>query len=309
MKWIKKGLIFKSDDIKSNFIKSHTQIPTVLVLEDRLRIYFATRPKLGLSITTFLDVDIKNPKEILYIHDKPILELGEHGMFDEHGIMPNFIYKENDEYFLHYVGWSRRKSIPYSNWMGIAKSLDNGKTFSKLYKGPFLDRTKDEIYSSTGTWLVKEKELYHLYYARGTSWIKKNNKYEHQYNIVYAFSNDGIDFHHTNQEIFKRRQRLESSTRPTVIKRNNIYHMWFCYRGVEDFRDGKDAYRIGYAYSEDLESWIRDDSKAGIDVSIKGWDSKMIAYPYVVETKYGTYMFYNGNGFGQTGFGYAILEE
>ena len=36
---------------------------------------------------------------------------------------------------------------------------------------------------------------------------------------------------------------------------------------------------------------------------------RMLAYPYVIQTPYGTYLFYNGNGFGQSGFGYALLEE
>lgn len=102
---------------------------------------------------------------------------------------------------------------------------------------------------------------------------------------------------------------LEATHRPSVIYKNGIYHMWFCYRGIEDFRNGSDAYRIGYAWSNDLKNWNRDDKRAGINISKEGWDSKMMAYPDVVETLYGTYMFYNGNGFGQSGFGYAVLEE
>lgn len=309
MKWLKQCRIFQAEDIPSDFIKSHAQIPTVLMLEDRLRVYIAVRPEPGLSMTTYIDLDIKNPMQILYVHEKPILELGEPGMFDEHGIMPNFIYREGNKHFLQYVGWSRRCSIPYSNWMGLAASTDEGKSFKKLFRGPFLDRTLDEVYSSTGTWMIRKDDLYHLWYARGSDWHNVNGGLEHQYNIVSATSIDGINFDHENTEIFNRKQALESSTRPTVIYKNNTYHMWFCYRGINDFRDGENAYRIGYACSKDLKTWHRDDALAGIDVSEEGWDSKMIAYPYVVETPYGIYMFYNGNGFGQSGFGYAVLEE
>ena len=85
--------------------------------------------------------------------------------------------------------------------------------------------------------------------------------------------------------------------------------MYFSFRGSNDFRDGEDAYRLGYAYSKDLKYWHRKDEETVLDLSKDGWDSKMIAYPYVVQTPYGTYLFYNGNGFGQSGFGYAILEE
>jgi hypothetical protein len=35
----------------------------------------------------------------------------------------------------------------------------------------------------------------------------------------------------------------------------------------------------------------------------------MIAYPHVVDTGYGRYLFYNGNGFGAAGFGYAVWRD
>ena len=82
--------------------------------------------------------------------------------------------------------------------------------------------------------------------------------------------------------------------------------MWFCFRGSHDFRDGADAYRIGYAHSDDLQQWHRADDRAGMPPSESGWDSTMIAYPAVVTTGGDTLMFYNGCDFGRDGFGYAI---
>ena len=46
---------------------------------------------------------------------------------------------------------------------------------------------------------------------------------------------------------------------------------------------------------------------AGIDVSESGWDSEMISYPYIVEGEGELFMFYNGNGFGRSGFGLSRL--
>ncbi|AFJ43299.1 hypothetical protein [Francisella orientalis] len=310
MKWIKKCLIFKADDIKSDFIKSHAQIPTVLVLEDRFRVYFATRPKPGLSMTTYMDLDIKDPKKILYIHDQPIFELGKDGMYDEHGVMPQSIVKYDDKVCMYIGGWSRRESIPYSNWTGLAESYDEGKTFKKVFEGPVFDRTPVELYSATGFYAMKAKNMLHAFYASGMGWIKKNNKYEEIYVIKTATSKDGVNWCRDGKQIIPTPKKCFQAThRPSVIYKNDIYHMWFCYRGVEDFRNGRDAYRIGYAWSKDLKNWNRDDERAGINISKEGWDSKMMAYPHVVETLYGTYMFYNGNGFGQSGFGYAVLEE
>jgi hypothetical protein len=68
------------------------------------------------------------------------------------------------------------------------------------------------------------------------------------------------------------------------------------------------TYRIGYAESKDGIHWERKDNEAGIDVSENGWDSEMICYPAVIKVKGKTYLFYNGNNNGVTGFGYAELE-
>ena len=53
---------------------------------------------------------------------------------------------------------------------------------------------------------------------------------------------------------------------------------------------------------------MRDDAKAGIDVSEEGWDAEMISYPHVFELDGKIYMFYLGNQVGREGFGMAELE-
>ena len=45
-----------------------------------------------------------------------------------------------------------------------------------------------------------------------------------------------------------------------------------------------------------------------IDVSLVGWDSEMIEYPFVFEHKNKRYMLYNGNHYGKTGFGIAVQK-
>ncbi len=73
------------------------------------------------------------------------------------------------------------------------------------------------------------------------------------------------------------------------------------------YRSERDSsYRIGYAESLDGIHWKREDDLAGIDVSKAGWDSEMIAYPHVVDKDGILYLFYNGNGFGQSGIGAAM---
>jgi predicted GH43/DUF377 family glycosyl hydrolase len=77
--------------------------------------------------------------------------------------------------------------------------------------------------------------------------------------------------------------------------------MWYSYRGR--------SYRIGYAESDNGIEWVRKDEEVGIDVSESGWDSEMIEYPYIFDHEGQRYMLYNGNGYGRTGIGLAVLEE
>jgi hypothetical protein len=86
--------------------------------------------------------------------------------------------------------------------------------------------------------------------------------------------------------------------------------MFFSYKYGSDFRKGDRGYRIGYASSTNLFDWIRDDSKAGIDISKQeAWDDKSIAYPHVFELDGNVYMMYLGNEVGRFGFGLAVLEN
>ncbi len=308
MLWEKKGLIFCP---KGNFgwMNSHAQVPTLLLKKKVLRVYFATRPKNNLSLTTYCDLDVKDLSKIVYIHDKPILNLGEPGTFDEFGIMPSSIVVYDGLVYLYYSGWSRGVTIPYNNYTGLAISEDGGKTFRKYSKGPVVDRTPEEIYSATSPYVMHEKGKWHMWYTSGTNWLFINNKYEHTYDLKYASSEDGILWNRNYEVAVAQKNKYEAITRPAIVKIGNIFYMWYCYRGSRSFRSGKDSYRIGLSSSSNLKNWRRIDSKSGIKKSKIGWDSKMIAYPSVVKIGGSIIMIYNGNDFGKEGFGYAILRK
>lgn len=302
--WSKKGKIFEASG-QHGWMNSHAQVPTVWKKDAQtLRIFFSTRPEPGLSMTTFIDVSAEKPSEVLYVHDRPILELGKAGAFDEHGIMPSCVMEVGTRLFMYYSGWSRCTDVPYRNFTGLAVSED-GTNFTRISEQPILTATAAEPYSATSPYMLFDRGTWHSWYCSGTAWRAVEGKLEHQYDLKLARSDDGIVWHQPGLVAIACGHDSEALTRPTVIKANDRYHMWFCYRGISDFRNGKRSYRIGYAHSSDLEHWTRDDAQAGIDVSDSGWDSLMLAYPYVIHHDDRLLMFYNGNGFGAEGMGYA----
>jgi predicted GH43/DUF377 family glycosyl hydrolase len=307
MEWAQSQFIQGLVD-KITWSNSHAQVPTLLLKEDRLRVYFATRPKKDITLTSFCDLDLNDLSKILYIHNKPILELGEAGTFDQYGIMPSSVINKDGIIYLYYSGWCRSVGVPYNNYTGVAISEDGGETFKKIFKGPILDRTRFEIFSATSPEVYYQDNIWHMWYCSGTNWHNVNGKFEHTYDLKYSSSIDGLEWKQYNKTIIHQKDEFEAITKPTVIKLNNKYHMWYCFRGTFNFRNGEDAYKIGYATSSNLIDWERNDTRSGIYLSSDGWDSKMMAYPAVIQIQDDYYMFYNGNSFGKDGFGYAKLN-
>ncbi|MBU2878008.1 hypothetical protein KO530_10035 [Aliiglaciecola lipolytica] len=311
MLWKKKGLIYKPSGEKK-WSCSHAQVPVAefIAEQDKIRIYFSTRDSLGRSLPDYLDVSAFNPQEIIYKNQSPILDLGENGTFDDCGVMPSCVVNSNGKKYLYYIGWNVRNTIPYHNAVGLAISEDDGNTFKKFSEGPLWDRDyKEPHYSGSTCVLIDDNNVWRNWYLSCTEWRRVNGKMEPRYHIKYAESNDGIDWKREGIISIDYADSNEAGiVKASVIKKAGKYCMWYSYRNFSDYRvDPKNSYRIGYAESLDGMHFQRMDSSSGIDISSSGWDDVMICYPHVIDVRDKRLMFYNGNGFGQSGFGYAEL--
>lgn len=309
MNWIKKGLVFNVDG-QYSWNKSHAQCPVVDILNEHVwRIYYSTRNEKGQSQISYIEVEAGKPENILYKHPEYLFQLGELGTFDDSGVMPSSIVSHNGNKYLYYIGWTIKQSVPYHNSIGIAKSIDNGKTFQKMFNGSIMPATHLEPYFTGTSFVMVENELWRMWYLSCVKWESIDGKLEPFYHIKYADSVDGIHWNREGVVAIDFANANEGGiVSASVLKEKDIYKMWYAYRNASGYRiNTSDAYRIGYAESLDGISWIRKDEEAGIKCSNNGWDSNMQSYPNVVCFKEKKYLFYNGNGFGKTGFGYAIL--
>jgi len=316
MKWKKLGKIFDPTKYQlANNCLEFAQAPQALVFGDYVRIYFSTREKdktgKYLSHISFIEMD-KDFKTIINISANTVIELGSLGCFDEHGIFPLNIMRDGERILGYIGGWSRRVSVSVETSIGLAISDDDGVTFKRVGNGPVLTSSLNEPFLVGDPFVTKYISTYHMWYIYGVKWIDEPTKArkERVYKIGHAVSDDGISWQKTSRQLISDKlSPKECQALPTVIKFNNKYHMYFCYRQATDFRKNKEnAYRIGYAVSEDLSSWNRDDDHAGIAVSEGEWDSDMLCYPHAFQCEEKIYMLYNGNEFGRLGFGLAVLE-
>lgn len=304
MAWVKRGLIF-DPSTQAPWIHSHAQVPTAFEMEERIRVFFAGRNNQGVSFITYADLDKSDPTRLIYVHDKPILPLGKTGTFDDEGMMPSDLVCVQGRIYFYYSGWNRRLTCPYHNATGLIVSDDKGTSFYRPFDGPVLDRIPTEPYLAVTPSVLFENGSWQMWYVSGISWKKVGERYEPIYVIKYAHSSDGINWVRPNNICIKPSHELEAFSRPSVVKDGDTYKMWYCSRNSIDYRGGQGSYSLGYAESSDGINWMRMDDKLNMHISATGWDSEMQCYPYVLDIAERRYMFYNGNGFGRSGFGLA----
>jgi predicted GH43/DUF377 family glycosyl hydrolase len=298
--WKKLGQIFCPDG-KQSWMVSHASNPWAEHREKQVfRIYFSTRDSQNRSSIAFLDLDLQNPSQILSCSEQPVLTYGTTGTFDDSGTsMGCLVSLDNGERYLYYLGWNLGKTIPWRNSIGLAVAQKGSEQFEKISLAPIMDRHHVDPYSLSYPAILWENKRFRMWYGSNQWGGERPEDMGHA--IKYAESIDGLHWNRDGKAVLNFATEDEYAiSRPCVIKDKNLYKMWYSYRGA--------AYRMGYAESEDGLRWTRLDHQVGIAPSASGWDSESIEYPCVFDHEGQRYMLYNGNDYGKTGFGLAILE-
>ena len=208
------------------------------------------------------------------------------------------------KYFLFYVGFQRTERVPYMLFSGVARYDTASGYFVRMSRTPVVDRGHCGVFSNGAPFVMADDGIYKMWFWVGKDWISLEGKLYLRATIAYAESNDGLQWI-VKEDCCIEPDGLEefSVGRPWVVKEDGRYRMWYCRR----LR--KKLYRMGYAESRDGLKWVRIDRRVGLDVSDRGWDDQVVCYPAVISTHGQIYMFYNGNGMGRSGFGYAVLDQ
>lgn len=312
--WEKLGRMFNPSDVKDRpWLREFSQAPTVLICGDVIRVYFACRPSPDrsgqyVSLSAFAEFKRNKPFELTRVSKQPLLALGNPGSFDEFGTYFTSVMRRDKDTIAYYVGYTRCESVPFTIGIGAALSHDDGETFTKLGPGPVLSCSVNEPFFLTVPRLRRFQDIWYLWYSAGKRWVSTAQRPEPVYQIRMATSTDAVNWKRMDRDLISTKIEVnECQACPDVFYFMNSYHMFFCYRYSTNYRGKAGGYRIGYASSDDLLTWVRDDSRAGIDVSDEGWDSEMVSFPHVFALDGEIYMLYLGNQMGRHGFGLAKL--
>jgi hypothetical protein len=247
-----------------------------------------------------VDVDLSNGEEALTHAVEPVLRPGPLGAFDDSGVTGSCLVEEGSTRYLYYSGWSLGRTVPFYFYAGCAVS-EAGDPFERVSPAPILERNEVDPYLTASPWVLHEGETWRMWYVSSVGWTDGPNP-QPSYHVKYAESPDGlswsreghvcIDFEHPGEYAIGR---------PCVRHDSDRYRMWYCYRG--------DAYRLGYAESDDGLAWTRKDDEIQLYGSVADFDVEMQAYPVVEDLRGTPHLLYNGDSYGGTGIGWAVSDD
>ena len=314
-RWHKLGRVIHPGLFRDKWwMQSFTQSPSVVVLEDRVRMYFCSRnipDRAGryCSYINYVDLDKSDPLRIVGMNQAPVIPLGETGTFDEFGTYPVSAIGNGKELRLYYGGITRCETVPFNAAIGCAISADEGLTFTKLGPGPVISYTPDEPFVIGSPKVKIFNDRWYIWYASGRAWNSSEDGIQPVYKIRGAYSDDGINWTKIGRNLLGNiLEENECQASGDVNYAEGCYHMFFSYRYNYGFKNSGRGYRTGYAWSDDALHWNRDDQRAGLVISDSGWDTESVSYPNLFRLKDQWFAFYQCNGMGRDGIALARLD-
>ncbi|RLI35818.1 hypothetical protein DRO66_06800 [Candidatus Bathyarchaeota archaeon] len=305
MKWKKLGRVFVPDG-SIPWAKTHAYVPTPIVMGNVIRVYAAFWDSDKVKRVGFVDVSAKDPTKVLNVSRTPALDVGDIGTFDCDGVISSFARSlVCGTIWLYYVGWQELAGPMRLLFAGLAISADGGNRFYRYKQTPILERLDYERFIRSTSFVWKEFDgVYNCWYTSSNGFIKIREHLVPSYTIQQAFSEDGIKWGKGRQCLWFEGSEEFGLSRPWLLEDGKIHKMFYSIRKIDK------GYTLGYAESSDGGyTWERKDNEIGLEKSEEGWDSEMVCFPSIVDYEGKRYMFYNGNNYGETGFGVAVLEE
>lgn len=303
-RWIKQGRLYSLPlGGLHPKLRSHAANPLAVHLTaDVFRIFYCARDARNRSSIGAVDIDIR-ARSIIHEHREPIFEFGPPDSYYSAGVSIGNCYEAGGRRYMLFMGW---QSPEGGHWRGDIGRLvvRDDLTLELDTPRPMLGADAEDPVSLAYPWVSPVADGgYRMWYPSVMDWDVGNG--EMLAVIKHADSADGHRWTRRGHAIPYALGQAQAFSRPTVAARKDGSHeMWFSYRSGTG-----QTYRIGYATSHDGQVWELALAQAGIDVADVGWDSEMIEYPFVFDHAGRRYMLYNGNGYGQSGFGLAVLDH
>jgi hypothetical protein len=288
------------DTSRAPWAASHAALPVVEPLgQNRFGVYLSLRDREGRARIGHTTLTMDGTPTLAPLDPEPTLDLGALGAFDDSGITTSCLVTTGQTRLLYYTGWSRGVTVPFYLAAGVAAS-EGGGPFERLSPAPLLDRSPVDPFLTASPFVLVENDRWRMWYVSATEWRQHEGQPRHYYHIRYAESENGLTWTRDGTVAIDYGSPDEYAfARPWVVSDATGYGMWFAVRG--------ERYRIAYARSRDGQRWTRDEH-FGLTATGDDWESEMVEYPSLFTWNGRWYMLYNGNDYGRTGVGLAVLD-
>lgn len=301
--WQKLGLLY-CPSLKERHPKllSHAANPLpVHITGDIYRIFYCGRDDANRSSVGAVDVDIIT-REVVKEHHAPFLMHGPSGSFHADGVSIGNCYESGGRRYMTFMGW---QSPTQGHWRGdIGRVEISDLTIVPGTEEFLMGMDHEDPISLAYPWVEpREQGGFDMWYPSVVSWEAGNG--EMLAVVKHATSMDGKQWLRQGAVVPYTLGIAQAFSRPSVLHSDSDgLHMWFSFRAGTG-----QSYRIGHAVNSMDGQWELALDSLTIDVSSTGWDSEMVEYPFVFRHDGQIYMLYNGNGYGKTGFGLAVLRR
>ena len=296
--WRRRGRV-ALDTHAAPWAHTHAALPVVERQGDRLFVYLSLRDTDGRARIGRAELTMDPTPTFCTLEPNPVLDLGALGAFDDSGVTTSCLVTDGPRRLLFYTGWSLGVSVPFYLMAGLAVSVEGGP-FTRVSAAPVMERSAVDPFLTASPFVLHEGDRWRAWYVSATEWRPGPSGPVHYYHIRYAESSDGVAWIRDGTVCLDYASPDEHAfARPWVVCDRDMYRMWFAVRGAR--------YAIGYAESEDGIRWNRQLSPV-LTAGSEAWESDMVAYPCVFDWRGQRYMLYNGNDYGRTGVGLAVLD-
>ena len=297
---------FKFEEIAPAWAKSHLQVPTTVLIKDRLRTYYATRDQNGRSQLMHFDTPAEDPTNIIAKSDKPLVRTGNPGTFDQDGVMVSSVVPMGDEIFIYYTGWRMTIGVPYITDSGLLVGSASRNNFKRLSHGPVLGINSREPYFTNTPYVYKIGENYGMIYGSGKGWILDNDRYEPIYQLRITTSSDGIVWGNPVSDL-NLHSKLDNCTVRASLLPGTKSRYFYSEREATNFRGNNGSYKIKeFNFDENGNINTLGEIKFEFPKEIEA--QNMLAYPNCVSENTNL-MYFNGSNFGKKSIFLAVEEK
>lgn len=307
MKFEKKGIICDASSIGVSWFKKNAMVPLPYLKDAAtIRVFMTMCDEKNVGRIGYIDVDADNPSCIKGYSQKPVLDIGMPGTYDDNGVVSSSLLCENGKMYMYFSGYELSTKIPYKIFCGVAVSEDNGLSFKRLNYASILPPIDNELFNRCAPYVIKTKNGYRMFYLgdAGNQWrVDRNGHKVPMYTLKTLCSDNLLRWPLEEGALVMPFQTDDECgiTLPNIWKEDDVFKMIYSIRRVNS------GYILGYAESKDGIFFDRQDEKLEFEGAQAQWDSEMMCFAKLITVHDRTYMFYCGNHYGRGGMGWAEL--